>query len=120
MLGTLVAADGLLRSTHAGKRVFYARPPYINADLGVGSHVTRFIGLAQVRQLGTTLRGCGLLDASPAWHRCFGPVGMPTTNVAWWVHNHTCMLSRPLFSSPCTVLRRRLLSDPSLLLQRHP
>lgn len=68
-------ADELPRSTHAGKRVFYARPPYINADLGAGSHVTRFIGLAQVRQLGSKLGGCGLLDASPAWRRCLGPVG---------------------------------------------
>ncbi|KAL6784615.1 CGL125 [Auxenochlorella protothecoides x Auxenochlorella symbiontica] len=32
----------------AGKPTFFARPPYLNADLGAGAHVTRFIGLAQV------------------------------------------------------------------------
>ena len=32
----------------AGKHAFYARPPYINKDLGAGSHVTRFIALAGV------------------------------------------------------------------------
>lgn len=32
----------------AGQHLFYARPPYINADLGAGSHVTRFVGLAEV------------------------------------------------------------------------
>ena len=32
----------------AGKRCFYARPPYLNADLGAGSHVTRFVSLAEV------------------------------------------------------------------------
>lgn len=33
----------------AGKRAFYARPPYLNKDLGAGGHVTRFIALAEVR-----------------------------------------------------------------------
>lgn len=33
----------------AGKRAFYARAPYLNKDLGAGGHVTRFIGLAEVR-----------------------------------------------------------------------
>lgn len=32
----------------AGKHLFFARPPYSNADLGAGSHVTRFIALANV------------------------------------------------------------------------
>eukprot|EP00884_Botryococcus_braunii_P002535 jgi/Botrbrau1/12282/Bobra.0323s0022.2 len=32
----------------AGKPYFFARQPYLNADLGAGSHVTRFIGLAKV------------------------------------------------------------------------
>lgn len=32
----------------AGKRTFYARAPYLNADLGAGGHVTRFIALAEV------------------------------------------------------------------------
>ncbi|KAL0037433.1 hypothetical protein WJX79_008053 [Trebouxia sp. C0005] len=30
------------------KNIFYARPPYLNTDLGAGAHVTRFIGLASV------------------------------------------------------------------------
>lgn len=33
----------------AGKDHFWARPPYINADLGAGAHVTRFISLGRVR-----------------------------------------------------------------------
>lgn len=33
----------------SGKKVFYARAPYLNADLGAGGHVTRFIGLGEVR-----------------------------------------------------------------------
>lgn len=32
----------------AGKGTFWARQPYLNADLGAGAHVTRFIGLAEV------------------------------------------------------------------------
>lgn len=32
-----------------GKDHFWARPPYINADLGAGAHVTRFISLGRVR-----------------------------------------------------------------------
>lgn len=35
----------------AGKGVFFARPPYLNADLGAGSHATRFISLGEVRRL---------------------------------------------------------------------
>ncbi|CAL8469438.1 g8979 [Coccomyxa elongata] len=31
-----------------GKDVFYARPPYLNKDLGAGAHVTRFIALGSV------------------------------------------------------------------------
>ena len=30
------------------RRTFYARAPYLNADLGAGAHVTRFVGLAEV------------------------------------------------------------------------
>lgn len=46
----------------AGKPTFFARPPYLNADLGAGAHVTRFIGLAQVSGGG----GCG------SWRRVLG------------------------------------------------
>ena len=31
-----------------GKGVFWARPPYMNKDLGAGPHATRFVGLAAV------------------------------------------------------------------------
>ena len=40
-----------------GKQVFYARSPYLNSDLGAGSHVTRFISLAEVRLARRRLRG---------------------------------------------------------------
>lgn len=31
-----------------GQRIFYARVPYVNPDLGAGSHATRFVSLADV------------------------------------------------------------------------
>lgn len=31
-----------------GKGTFWARPPYLNADLGAGAPVTRFVGLGKV------------------------------------------------------------------------
>ena len=44
-----IAALARPRYHFAGtKNTFYARPPYSNPDLGAGTHVTRFIGLAAV------------------------------------------------------------------------
>ena len=45
---TLTQSIHMFAGLYAGKRCFYARPPYLNADLGAGSHVTRFISLAEV------------------------------------------------------------------------
>ena len=48
------------------KNTFYARPPYLNADLGAGSHVTRFIGLACVGNVAKqkSLHALGLTPAA--------------------------------------------------------
>ncbi len=48
------------------KNVFYARPPYINTDLGAGAHVTRFIGLASVSNMAKqkSLHALGLVPAA--------------------------------------------------------
>ena len=48
------------------KNVFYARPPYMNADLGAGAHVTRFIGLASVGNMAKqkSLHALGLVPAA--------------------------------------------------------
>ena len=48
------------------KNTFYARPPYTNPDLGAGSHVTRFIGLAAVGNAAKqkSLHALGLTPAS--------------------------------------------------------
>lgn len=47
-----------------GKGVFFARPPYLNADLGAGAHATRFISLAEVRALPALF-----LNLCFFWHR---------------------------------------------------
>lgn len=52
-LGIAVLADiaSLARPRYhfaGGQQVFYDRAPYINPDLGAGSHVTRFVSLADV------------------------------------------------------------------------
>ena len=48
------------------KNTFYARPPYLNADLGAGAHVTRFIGLASVANVAKqkSLHALGLVPAA--------------------------------------------------------
>ena len=48
------------------KNTFYARPPYSNPDLGAGSHVTRFIGLAAVGNVAKqkSLHALGLVPAA--------------------------------------------------------
>lgn len=51
----------------AGSRnVFYARPPYMNPDLGAGAHATRFIGLASVGNMTKqkSLHALGLVPAA--------------------------------------------------------
>lgn len=62
-----VAALARPRYHFAGtKNTFYARPPYTNPDLGAGSHVTRFIGLAGVGNVAKQkwLHALGLLPAA--------------------------------------------------------
>jgi hypothetical protein len=46
--------------------MFYARPPYLNTDLGAGAHVTRFVGLASVGNMAKqkSLHALGLMPAS--------------------------------------------------------
>ncbi|KAL0053002.1 hypothetical protein WJX82_011315 [Trebouxia sp. C0006] len=48
------------------KNIFYARPPYMNTDLGAGAHVTRFIGLASVGNMAKqkSLHALGLVPAA--------------------------------------------------------
>ena len=48
------------------KNTFYARPPYLNTDLGAGAHVTRFIGLASVANVAKqkSLHALGLVPAA--------------------------------------------------------
>lgn len=62
-----VAALARPRYHFAGsKNTFYARPPYTNPDLGAGSHVTRFIGLAGVGNMAKQkwLHALGLIPAA--------------------------------------------------------
>lgn len=62
-----VAAVARPRYHFAGtKNAFYTRPPYTNPDLGAGSHVTRFIGLAGVGNVAKQkwLHALGLLPAA--------------------------------------------------------
>lgn len=62
-----IAALARPRYHFAGtKNTFYARPPYTNPDLGAGSHVTRFIGLAGVGNVAKQkwLHALGLLPAA--------------------------------------------------------
>ena len=62
-----VAALARPRYHFAGiKNTFYLRDPYINPDLGAGSHVTRFIALAAVGNVAKQkwLHALGLLPAA--------------------------------------------------------
>lgn len=62
-----VAALARPRYHFAGtKNTFYARPPYTNPDLGAGTHVTRFIGLAAVGNVAKqkSLHALGLVPAA--------------------------------------------------------